>query len=851
MREILFTWFAAVLRMSLTGSFVCLAVCVLRLILKRAPKIFAYGLWALVFLRFVCPAALSSPSSVIPRWDARWELATQTSKERRGQTDSSARPEYSTEYFRQPEKTGEENKLPLGGVSPAAAAGAGIAGGFYNADGQEGLWPDSAKGAKEPTPTGIFLAVAWLGGTMILLLRQLIRSVRFQRRLGAVCPDETRICEVNGLRTPFVMGIVKPRIYLPQGLSGEERDFVLLHESIHIRRRDYLIKPFCAAVVCVHWFNPLAWLSWHLMCMDMELSCDEAVLRQLPGNQKRAYAQSLLSFADGNTAVGCPGFGEPYAQKRIRNVLNYRRPAYRLSVMLTVLCLLVSGCLLTDPTDSKETAGAGESGTAKLLTESALKQPEEEAQGEEAPAGLLTGIDEITQKPQELADEQRAAQEPEIGRLLEVLNAYLAEPENRVLLEMGRIDGNRRTMHFEDLKERRYFLELAHGLAEAAAPEELSGKEQAALTQAGMELSGPVLRVSAQTMRRVYEKTEAPLFREEWLSEYFGGWYDYDGNFYLEESEWPQEAAAPVSCTRAYVDPNGFLHLFYAFESSVFNEITRMDGEAILAKNDGRWRFLTNDVTWEQTSPFDDGQADEEKAYQAAQEAWWASYEIGSASPAVSENSQSWEADLNHDGQTEQIVFDWGYFDRGSWGIFAVLDADGRVIYKEEPASAHPGWVSLYLCRLQGEEYLFRYTPTCYQGWCDYSYELFYLDASGKEVITDSALVSFYGSEGEPGQDVPVMEASALVDFAETVNTYMENAYLLVSTDENAIGRWPQGAISEFFITSTAENPVRLWETYSFLLGESERNYDEKPALSGLLQQLKAWCESNRLPYTE
>ena len=111
--------------------------------------------------------------------------------------------------------------------------------------------------------------------------------------------------------------------------------------------------------------------------------------------------------------------------------------------------------------------------------------------------------------------------------------------------------------------------------------------------------------------------------------------------------------------------------------------------------------------------------------------------------------------------------------------------------------------------------------------------------------------MSFYGSEGEPGQEVPVMEASALVDFAETVNTYMENAYLLVSTDENAIGRWPQGAISELFITSTAENPVRLWETYSFLLGESERNYDEKPALSSLLQQLKAWCESNRLPYTE
>ncbi len=820
MSKILLTWFATVLQMSLTGSFVCLAVCLLRLILKRAPKIFAYGLWALVFLRFACPVAFHSPASVLPRWDLLWEAAAGTAGGRGSETLPAGRPDYlGAEVWQREDKRAEEGSgQSLGAVSPVAAEGAEPSGNYDGITGREGASaaPTGANGAEETAPIGLLLAAVWLGGTAALLLWQLIRSVRFRSGLGAVRVDEAGICEVPGLRTPFVAGIFCPRIYLPQGLSGEERDFILLHESVHIRRRDTLIKPLCFAVACVHWFNPFAWLSWRLMCIDMELSCDETVLGRLPANRKRAYAQALLSFADSDAAAVCPGFGEPYARKRIRNVLNYRRPAYRLSLVLTAFCLLVSGCLLTDPADGDEADGA-------------------ESIRRESQMGA--------------APKKQAASEPELWQTPEVLTAYLMEPDSRALLEMGVAEGDRRSMHFEELGERKHLLQLARLLAETVAPEELLEEERTALLQAGLEGGGPVLRISAAALRQAYEKTGAPAFREEWLSDYFGGWYEYDGSFYLEESSWLQEAAAPVSCTRAYVDVNGLLHIYYAYETPDSSEKTGMTGEAILVKEDGRWLFLTNDVIWEQTEQARD--LEEEEAYRREQEAWWASYEVGSASPVITERSESWEADVTHDGRKERIVFDWGYFDRASWGIFAVLDPDGRVIYKEEPGSAHPGWMSLYLCRLDGEEYLFRYTPTCYQGWCDYSYELFSLGAEGEKIIRDSGLVSFYSSEGDSEWEAPALELPAMVDFAETVNTYMENAFLLVSTDPDAIGSWPEEAPSDLFITSTAEQPVRLWETYSFIREENERNYAEKPELSGLLKQLKAWCESRKLPFTE
>lgn len=871
MREMLAGCFAVVLRLSLTGTFVCMVVCLLRLALRRAPKVFAYGLWMLVFLRFACPFALNSPVSLIPEWDVLWESVS-----RWGQEDAvlsgqdAGSPQMN--FLHEEEEEAEGTKNPGAQVYPLPAAGS--------------VNPEPGERDKETALTEVLLPAAvpeaempdgreqriarpwavavWLGGMAVLLFIQLGKSLRWKRGLARITASEEEgnevpgiaaseegICEAPGIVAPFVMGMRHPRIYLPQGLTEETRNLVLLHERTHIRRRDYLIKPLCFLIACVHWFNPFVWLAWRLMNMDMELSCDEAVLNRLQGQKKKDYAQALLSFADSSVYAGYLAFGEPYAKKRIRNVLRYRRPAYRVSLVLTVLCLALSGCLLTNPlvgqdtgSDGKENPGqktGTEAGTGSLLAGEAAGAEEHIS------VGTLTDINEISADRQELGEEEAAAADPAMRQTLDFLTDYLREPRHRALLELGAWQREDcREMDFRELGKRSFLLDLAHLLAEPYDGKSLSEAEQSALSQAGLDLDEVVLKAEAQTVREVFEDASGLTFEEKWWSEYFGGWYSYDGSFYLEAGEWEQNALEPVRCTRAYVDGEGLLRLSCAYDVPESSGVTDMEGEVILTKESGRWRLVMNTVVISRTEQPEEDPGEAE-AYRAAQEAWWASYEIGSTSPQITESSQSWEADLTHDGQPERLVFDWGYFDLASWGIFAVLDADGQVLYKVEAGRAHMGWENVYLCRLDGQDYLFQYNPTCYQGWCDYSYELYCLDAAGEKIVADSGLVSFYASEGNPELEVPVMDIAAMTAFAEKVNTYMEASYLLVSTDENAIGEWPEDAASDLFITSTPQKPIRLWEIYWYALGE--RGGPEKPDLAGLPGQLEAFCESRNLPY--
>ena len=802
--------FAAVLQMSLTGGFVCLAVCALRLLLRRAPKAFSYGLWALVFLRFACPVAPGSAASVIPRWEALAQAAGQAVESlgaKAASEDKAAAGSVGAGTAKdgdfqdpRPEAWGEAGQgEAAGGLTREAWEAAAKADAARQ--GEAGLTKqarrpkESAAGSSggwERAAANPFVWALWLTGVVALLLHQFYRSVCWRRFLGSVRETEEGVCEAEGLASPFVMGIWRPRVCIPRGLCGEAREFVLLHERTHIRRRDYLVKPLCFGIVCMHWFNPLAWLAWRQMCMDMEMSCDEAVLSRLRGCRRKAYAQTLMAFAGSQVSAGCLAFGEPYAKKRIRNVLRYKRPSYRLCTVLAALCLAASGCLLTNPTQKGAGGGQGDAGVPgerDAGTSAALPpggtQPNDTAGSLGGTDALLTDINEIEAIPQELGSE-----------------------------------------------------------------ESLGEAERKALLQAGLEADGPLLCIDAETLRRAFEEGSGQSFREEWLSEYFGGWYACGGRFYLEADEWEQRAPEPVRCMRAYVDADGLLHLCCAYETEDEPEAADRYGEAILIKESGRWRFLTNDVVWTRVEQPEDEAA--QAAYEAAQKEWRASYEPGSVSPEVTDRFQSWEADLTHDGQAERLIFDWGYFDTGSWGIFAVLDTDGRVLYEADLGYAHVGWGNLYLCRLDGQDYLLQYSPTCYQGWCDYSYELFYLDAAGQKFVKDGESVSFYGSDGEPGAEIPAMDIPAMAAFAEAVNGYMEEGFLLVSTDREAIGAWPKDAGSELFLTSTSEKPVRLWETYLFVREDGERlGASERPSLAGLESELKAWCGERNRPYKE
>ena len=303
--------FLQVLNMSVTASWVIAAVLLLRLVLKRAPKVWSYALWAVVFFRLLCPISLESAFSLVP-------VPAQTIPANIG-------------YM--PEPTIESGLTvvdqAVNASLPAATPYASV------------------------NPLQIYLFIAqglWLIGIAVMLLASGWSLWRLLRKLKSAQKQADGVYTVLGLATPFVLGIWRPRIYLPEGLAEEERAYILLHEQTHIRRKDHWIKLIAFGALCLHWFNPLVWLSFHLLGKDMEMSCDERVLKQMGPEIKKAYSASLLSLAAGRRLWrGTPlAFGESDVKSRIKNVLRYQKPAFWLVLLAAAVLIAAVAGLCTD-----------------------------------------------------------------------------------------------------------------------------------------------------------------------------------------------------------------------------------------------------------------------------------------------------------------------------------------------------------------------------------------------------------------------------------------------------------------------------------------------------------------------
>jgi beta-lactamase regulating signal transducer with metallopeptidase domain len=317
--------FLAILNMSITACFVILIVLFIRMLLRKAPKIFSYGLWGIVFFRLMCPFSVSSAFSLL-------------------------------RFF--PETAG---RLPSAGYSPGTVgiAGTGIL--TDTAPGvqrtvtllQSGALPQSAPDSYLDQGQLLLTAFSmlWLLGTACLFCYGIWSYAKLKATLSTAVKTEENVFESESVPSPCVVGFLRPGIYLPLGIAGHERQYILRHERIHIRRLDHLLRPLAYFALCLHWFNPLVWLSFRLMARDMEMSCDESVLKEMGSDIKKAYSSSLLSFAvEGRRFSGSPlAFGEENVGRRIRNVLNYRRPpAWIAFAILLILAVSAIG-LLTDP----------------------------------------------------------------------------------------------------------------------------------------------------------------------------------------------------------------------------------------------------------------------------------------------------------------------------------------------------------------------------------------------------------------------------------------------------------------------------------------------------------------------
>jgi beta-lactamase regulating signal transducer with metallopeptidase domain len=311
--------FLTVLNMNLTASYVIIFVMLIRLPLKKAPKFISYALWGVVAFRLIIPFSFESIFSLMPR-----------------NTNSVPIP-HDIIYQQSPQiNSGIEAVDSFVSQSlPAPTVGASV------------------------NPLQFYVELAaylWVLGIIALLVYSLVSILILKRQLKSVQLIEKNIFEANNLKTPFVLGLIRPKIYLPVGLNVDERSYILLHEQTHIHRKDNIIKIVAFLILCIHWFNPLVWIAFMLMSMDMELSCDERVLKEMDKDIKKPYANSLLSLATGRHILnGSPlAFGEGNAKGRVKNVLNYKKPRFWVVLASTIVLICVGIALLSNPTESEQ-----------------------------------------------------------------------------------------------------------------------------------------------------------------------------------------------------------------------------------------------------------------------------------------------------------------------------------------------------------------------------------------------------------------------------------------------------------------------------------------------------------------
>ena len=315
--------FLKLLNLSISASWLVLAVLVLRLVSKRSPKWMNVLLWGIVALRLVLPFSVESALSLIPSAETVSPAAVQfdpapTITSGVSVIDNAVNPSLS-EHF---------SAVPTASVNP-----------LY-------VWTEIA-------------GWVWLIGLGAMLLYALVSYLRLRRRVSVSLPIQDHIYLCDAISSPFILGVVKPHIYLPSGLDEVQRQNVLAHEQAHLARRDHWWKPLGFALLAVYWFNPVLWLAYALLCRDIELACDERVIRTMDESAVKTYSTVLLACSMlRKAAITCPlAFGEVGVKERVKNALHYKKPAFWVVAASVAVCVVVAVCFLTDPPTDTDAAG--------------------------------------------------------------------------------------------------------------------------------------------------------------------------------------------------------------------------------------------------------------------------------------------------------------------------------------------------------------------------------------------------------------------------------------------------------------------------------------------------------------
>ena len=306
--------FLKIINMSISASWLVLVVLILRFVLKKAPKWVNILLWGIVAIRLICPFSFESALSLIP----------------------------SAETFPEKVISGPSFDVQTG-ITPVDNRINDYLGDRYF----EGVTVPANNGNNIMT----ILTIVWTIGILLLVAYTVISYWRLRRKVDTAVRYKDNIFQSENVKSPFVLGIIKPRIYLPFNMNGQDLEHVVAHEQAHIHRKDHWWKPFGFLLLTIHWFNPLVWLAYVLLCRDIELACDERVIKELGNEQRADYTQALVACSvNCRMIAACPlAFGEVGVKDRVKSVMNYKKPAFWGVVLAVIVCVFVAVCFLTNP----------------------------------------------------------------------------------------------------------------------------------------------------------------------------------------------------------------------------------------------------------------------------------------------------------------------------------------------------------------------------------------------------------------------------------------------------------------------------------------------------------------------
>lgn len=761
--------FLKLVNLSISASWLILAVLVLRVVLKKAPKWVMPLLWGVVALRLVCLFSIESALSLIPSAETiPSEIVTET---------------------REPVLY-EQATLDIA-TNPTLPSAAEV--------------PVGVSRQQAQVDFNIY-SVLWLAGMAALLVHALVSAGKLKRKLATAILLRDNIYESEFVDSPFVFGVVKPNIYLPMHMDEGTAAYVIAHERAHLARRDHWWKVLGYLVLALHWFNPLVWVAYILFCRDIELACDEKVVKGLDGAARADYSQALLSCAaPGRAVAACPlAFGEGNIKTRVKSALHYKKPAFWVAAAAVLAVVIVAVCFLTNPRSERGSLVWAQKLNAADVASIELYVP---AEGEARQYKKLD-TEEMAQAV-ELINSSRGTyiEKPEtvyaglpvwflltmddgtVHAVGSVVGHYLiidgdtfdADVENQAEWENYVLKGDSASPI--DMADRLSYALYGmttgvYTLGEAVFEDsvwETSYEETFANTKSTPELwlssalgtdmtgilYGTVTAARGYSYRfSEWEEIDLTVSNFDWLFRSASG-EDWNGT---SAAKLRRENAHAWRGTKTADDDNATATIP---EIARQDELAAMDQWLLLQQKDGSLYLVM-------------GYRSGGLPYSGAHPYRWIVRLNGGATELT-------RADLNGDG-IEEVISYTGTSTQEPYRL-RVSNQSGEELWSAELGLAHVGWSSYFLYRDSVKTALLRYEPTIYQGEASYSYELFLLSENGTTTLAENS-VSF--SVNSDSADSWPAEARK---FADEVNRLLDKSELLFSTLNAELHSYGDGTV--------------------------------------------------------